>query len=216
MKRIYVPKGETVTYDNLNTGNAVVKGILIVKGLFTATHIQGKGKVQAEEIQCDTIEVDTVQADIVTARKVVGKKLFIRDCRATDAVMAVDFIESIRVMTKKLYMSLSSISECEADEIIILKQKNRGLFRMLIASKLRCILLSRSCKEKDSKNTAVKNEALVDTEYENKSGNKDTQIQQQTSNSELVTAILDYLEHGGYLAEDVHIPSAETVIKEVA
>lgn len=211
MKRIYVPKGETVTYNNLNTGNAVVKGTLIVNGLFTAKHIQGNGRVQAEEIQCDTIEVDTVQADIVTARKIVGKKLFIRDCRATDAVMAVDFIESIRVMTKTLYMSLSSISECEANEIIILKQKNRGLFRMLIASKLRCISMSLfkpQVEKNDNKEPVEADETDTCT--------NEIQPQQQISNGELVSAILDYLEHEGYLAEDVHIPSAETVIKEVA
>lgn len=209
MKRIYVPKGETVTYNNLNTGNAVVKGTLIVNGLFTAKHIQGKGKVQAEEIQCDTIEVDTVQADILTARKVVGKKLFIRDCRATDAVMAVDFIESIRVMTKTLYMSLSSISECEADEIIMLKQKNRGLLGMLIASKLRCICMSLfkpKFEKADNEETAESEDVEV---CENES-------KPQTINSDLVSAILDYLEHEGHLAEHVHIPSAETVIKEVA
>lgn len=211
MKRIYVPKGETVTYNNLNTGNAVVKGTLIVNGLFTAKHIQGKGKVQAEEIQCDTIEVDTVQADIVTARKVVGKKLFIRDCRATDAVMAVDFIESIRVMTKTLYMSLSSISECEADEIIILKQKNRGLLRMLMASKLRCISMSLFKPKAEKNDNAEPFEAdKTDTVV------NEIKPQQQTINSELVSAILDYLEHEGYLAEDVHIPDAATVIKEVA
>lgn len=189
-----MPKGQTVTYDRLNTGNIVVKGTLIVNELLTAAHIQGGGTIEAGEIQCDTIEANIVRANIVTARKIIGKKLFVRDCRATDAVMATDFIEANRLITQSLHISLSSISECDAQEIMVLPQRNRSLLRMLIASKIRCIwcsLLHHRVNE---------DELSADDETDKA---EEEPLKEPPANSSydrtLVSAIMEYLDDNGYL-----------------
>lgn len=202
MKKVFIPKGETVVYDELNTGVIVVKGTLKVTGKLTASFIQGGGgRVEAEEIQCDTIEVGTVQAEILTARKVVGKKLFIRDCIATDAVMATDFIESLHVLTKFLYISLSSISQCDAEEIIMLSQKKRGLLRMLFVSKMRSMWVStfhskRAAPAGESRRHKKNNEVLC----------RDTEIDlvepediYNEGASQTVAEIMKYLDENGYI-----------------
>lgn len=190
MKKVFIPKGETVTYDSLNTVNIVVRGTLIVKGKLTAHSIQGGGRVEAEEIQCATIEVGTVQAEIVTAQKIVGKKLFIRDCVA-DIIMATDFIESLHVLTKCLYISLSSISQCDAEEIIMLTPKKRSLLGMLFASKMRQVApagKSRRHKKKsevscrDTENDLIKPEDTINE-----------------GETQTVAEIMEYLDKNGYL-----------------
>lgn len=192
MKKVYIPKGETVTYDSLNTVNIVVCGTLIVKGKLTAHSIQGGGRVEAEEIQCDTIEAGTVQAEIVTAQKIVGKKLFIRDCIA-DIIMATDFIESLHVLTKCLYISLSSISQCDAEEIIMLAPKKRSLLGMLFASKIKSTFTSVS----HSKDKGVKKQEeipvvniLETPQPENVNNEGETKT---------ITEIMEYLDKNSYL-----------------
>lgn len=195
MKKVFIPKGETVTYDQLNTLSIVVKGTLIVRGKLTASFIQGGGRVEAEEIQCDTMEVGTAQAEILTARKVVGKKLFIRDLVATDAVMATDFIESLHVLTKSLFITLSSISQCDAEEIIMLSQKKRGLLGMLFAAKIRSGWISMfHSKDKGGKNHEESPiEEIVELEIED-APNSDNGF-----DKELVSEIMQYLDDNGYI-----------------
>lgn len=172
----------------------MVKGTLIVNELLTAAHIQGGGTIEAGEIQCDTIEANIVRADIVTARKIIGKKLFVRDCRATDAVMAADFIEADRLITKSLYVSLSSISECGAQEIMVLPQRNRSLLRMLMASKIRCIWCSLFYQRVNE------DEFAVDDETDKA---EEEPLKEPPANSSydrtLVSAIMEYLDDNGYL-----------------
>lgn len=193
MKKVYIPKGETVTYDRLDTVNIVVKGTLIVRGKLTAKFIQGGGRVEAEEIQCDTIEVDTVQAEILTARKVVGKKLFVRDLVATDAVMATDFIESLHVLTKSLYITLSSISQCDAEEIIMLSQKKRGLLGMLFASKMRQVAPAGRSRHNKYKNQTICRDAEIDVTDKEENSNADG------FDKQLVAEIMQYLDDNGYI-----------------
>lgn len=152
MKKVYIPAGETVCYDELHTNILIVKGKLKVQGKLTAKSIQGKGVIEACEIICDTADVDTATANIFTAQKIAAKKLFITECRA--AVIAVtDFIEARTVCAGKLTMSLSSISICKADEIIVLPQKKRGLLGMLWASWWRSLWMAKSSPAKPAHQT---------------------------------------------------------------
>lgn len=213
MKKVFIPKGETVTYDQLNTLSIVVKGTLIVRGKLTASFIQGGGRVEAEEIQCDTMEVGTAQAEIVTARKVVGKKLFVRDLVATDAVMATDFIESLHVLTKSLFITLSSISQCDAEEIIMLSQKKRGLLGMLFASKIRSGWISMFHSRVAPKRTKSSVGKSRCNEEKDQASCRDTEIDIAEedsvnnstieSNPQIISEIMQYLDDNGYLKRTV-------------
>lgn len=140
MKKVYIPKGETVAHSELHTEILIVNGTLRVAGKLTAKSIQGKGTVEAQEVICDTCTLDTLTAQIVTAQKIAVKKLLVRDCRAGQIVVT-DFIEALTVRAKRLSMSLSAVEVCSVDEIITLPQKKRGMLGMLFAAWWRCLFL---------------------------------------------------------------------------
>lgn len=192
MKKVYIPAGETVCYDTLHTDILVVKGCLNVRGKLTTKSIQGKGMIEADEIICDTADVNSVTARLFTAQKIAARKLFVTECRA--AVIAVtDFIEAVTVHAEQLTMTLSSISNCEAGEIIVLPQKKRRLLGMLLMSWWRSFLLSRSTapKKQAKKSPRLKPQQPVEPEP----------ISEQQ-----LDAILAALKKRGYQMEDIHAP----------
>lgn len=151
MKKVYVPKGETVQFNELSTETVIVNGHLKVLGKLTAKRIQGKGTVEAIHVVSDTIAVDTLTVGHVTAQKIAVKKLLLAsDCRAHEIVVT-DFIEANHVQAHKLSMTLSSIEVCEADEIITLPQKRHGMLGMLFAAWWRCLFLPGKATAKAAK-----------------------------------------------------------------
>lgn len=140
MKKFYVPKGETVCLADLHTELVIVEGTLKVTGRLTAKQLQGHGYVEAEEILCDDSAVDTVKAQIVTAKRIIAKKLLVRDCRA-DEIAATDFFEALHVQAKCLSMTASKLEHCDADKVITLPQKKRGMLGMLFAAWWRSLWL---------------------------------------------------------------------------
>ena len=194
MKRVFIPKGEVVTYDELHTEILIVKGVLKVIGKLTAKSIQGGGNVEAEEIICDDISLNTVTADIVTATKIAVKKLLVRDCRAA-VIVATDFIECLSVQANKLTMSLSAISVCNTDDVIVLPQKTRGMLGMLFAAWLRSLFLARSVMPK--KKAAKKRKTSESKEASSKC--------EETSeiSDRLLDAVIQALENRGYIMGDI-------------
>ena len=144
-----IPKDTTVCYENLTTNSITVRGHLKVTGILTAKHIQGDGYIEAGEVVCDTLEIHTLRAEIATVQRLVVKKLFVRDCRAADAVVATDFAESASLQTQRLTVTMFNIGDLKAGEIIVLPRKNRGMLGTLFAAWLRT-LFSRPPKEKES------------------------------------------------------------------
>lgn len=135
MKKIYIPKGETVRHNNLNTDKLIVKGTLHVSGKIVAKEILGGGVIEAREIVCDDLHAYSVNADFITAVRVVADKLFVRfECRATEHIAVTGFIGAGYVSAGKLSMTLSDIASCDADEIITLPQRRRGIVGFLWAS----------------------------------------------------------------------------------
>lgn len=133
MKKFYVPTGETVCLAELHTELVIVEGTLKVSGKLTAKQMQGHGYVEAEEVLCDDTSVDTLQAQIVTAKRVLAKKLLVRDLRA-DEIVVTNFLEALHLQARRLSMTASKLEQCEADEVITLPQKKRGMLGMLFAS----------------------------------------------------------------------------------
>lgn len=137
MKTVYVPKGETVSYENLATEHLVVEGCLKVACDLKVKHISGSGfieagRVMADDIRADDLECVSVVCDRLIAKRVETSELFASEGAAVSCLLAADFVK-----TKRLAVALSDIDEVRADEVVNLTQKKRGLFRFLLASSLR-------------------------------------------------------------------------------
>ena len=143
MKKVFIPKGEVACYDSLYTGRLIVKGVLLVKGKIQAKEIIGGGVVEAGEIVCDDIRLDTVTAGFICARRVAVNRLFVNgECWATECVAVTGFAGAGYVSTGKLTVSLSDIRAVDADEVVMLPQKKRGLLGLLWASWWRSLYMS--------------------------------------------------------------------------
>ena len=68
MKAVYIPKGETVNYETLETERLVVKGCLKVAYGVKARIISGSGVIFAGTVSADDIRVDDLEAASVTCR----------------------------------------------------------------------------------------------------------------------------------------------------
>ena len=203
MKKLYIPKGETLELSHLHTELIVVKGTLKVHSKLTAKSIQGDGVIEAAEIICDTIVADTVIAEITTAEKIAVKKLLVQDCRASE-ILATDFIESLMVQANRISMTLSSIEVCEADEIINLPQKKRGMIGMLLVSWWRSLLLPLKISAKAEKKT--------------KASKRKESRQSTVLNDDLISALITELEKRGFQREqpDAKYQQISFVQEEVA
>ncbi len=72
MKTIYIPKGETVSYENLVTDRVVVRGCLKVLGDIKAKFVTGGGVIYAGTVSADDICVDDLETGAVTCRRLLA------------------------------------------------------------------------------------------------------------------------------------------------
>lgn len=137
MKTVYIPRGETVSYDNLATECLVVEGGLKVTYDLKAKKIIGSGSVTASSISADDIRADELSSVRVSCRRLIAKRvetseLFASESAAVSCLLSADYVQA-----SQLSVVLSYVHDVDAVEIINLKQKKRGLFRFLLASSLR-------------------------------------------------------------------------------
>lgn len=137
MKTVYIPRGETVSYENLTTECLVVDGYLKVDCDLKAKTISGSGFIEASRVSADSIRTDDLEAVNVACARLIAKRvetseLFVSESAAVSCLLSADFVKAGR-----LSVGLSDIDEVHADEVINLKQKKRSLFRFLLASSLR-------------------------------------------------------------------------------
>ena len=143
MKTIYIPKGETVSYESLVTEYLVVHGCLNVTYGIKARHICGNGVMHAGTIAADTIRASDLECSTITCEKLIAKRVSAAEVFASDSVAVSCFLSAAYVETGRLTVSISEISEVKAEEVINLKPKKRGMLRLLITSALKAWWLSR-------------------------------------------------------------------------
>ena len=134
MKTVYIPKGETVRYETLETDRLVVKGCLKVTYGIKARTISGGGMITAGTVSADDIRVNDLEAASVTCQRLIAKRVQTPELFAFESAAVSCFLSSAFVATGKLTVALSEIDEVKADEVIHLKPKKRSL---LLASALR-------------------------------------------------------------------------------
>lgn len=137
MKTVYIPKGETVSYENLTTDCLVVDGYLRVSCDLKAKAISGSGFIEAGRVSADDIRTDDLECVSVVCRRLIAKRvetseLFASESAAVSCLLSADFVKA-----KHLAVALSDIDEVDADEVVNIRQKKRSLFRFLLASSLR-------------------------------------------------------------------------------
>lgn len=139
MKTIYIPKGETVSYENLVTGRIVVHGCLKVLDGIKAKSITGSGVIYAGSVSADDIRVDDLESASVTCRRLIAKRVQTPQLIASESAAVSCYLASSYVETGKLTVAASEVCEIKADEIIHLTPKRRSLFRLLLVSALRSL-----------------------------------------------------------------------------
>ena len=164
MKTVYIPKGETVRYETLETDRLVVKGCLKVAYGIKAKTISGGGMITAGTVSADDIRVDDLEAASVTCQRLIAKRVQTPELFASESAAVSCFLSSAFVMTGKLTVALSEIDEVKADEVIHLKPRKRSLFRLLLASALRSFWTSLTTRPQksevmDAEFTPVKDES---------------------------------------------------------
>ena len=127
MKTVYIPKGETVSYEMLETEHLVVKGCLKVAYGIKARTISGNGVIIAGTVSADDIRVDDLEAASVTCQRLIAKRVQTPELFAFESAAVSCFLSSAYVATGKLTVALSEIDEVKADEVIHLKPRKRSL-----------------------------------------------------------------------------------------
>jgi len=148
MKTVYIPKGETVSYETLETDRLVVKGCLKVAYGIKARTISGNGTITAGTVSADDIRVDDLEAASVVCQRLIAKRVQTPELFASESAAVSCFLSSAYVETGKLTVALSEVDEVKADEVIHLKPKKRSLFRLLFISALRSFWTSLTVRAK--------------------------------------------------------------------
>lgn len=139
MKTIYIPKGETVSYENLTTDRIVVKGCLKVLDGIKAKSISGNGTIYAGSVSADNICVDDLETASVTCKRLIAKRVQTPQLIASESAAVSCYLVASYVETGKLTVAASEICEAKAEEIIHLTPKKRTLFGLLLVSALRSL-----------------------------------------------------------------------------
>ena len=164
MKNVYIPRGETVCYETLETDHLVVKGCLKVAYSLKAKTISGNGIIMAGTVSADDIRVDDLEAASVTCQRLIAKRVQTPELFAFESAAVSCFLSSAYVATGKLTVALSEIVEVKADEVIHLKPRKRSLFRLLLVLALRSFWTSLTARPQkpeviDADFTPVKDES---------------------------------------------------------
>ena len=141
MKTVYVPRGESRSFDYLVTDNLVVDGHLNVVNSIKAKRITGRGVITAAEVYGDVITVDEVEATMIVCRRLLSKRIIAAEIFASESAAVSCFLSTAYVETGKLTTALSEISEVKADEVIHLPPRKRGMLLTLLLSALRSLWL---------------------------------------------------------------------------
>lgn len=137
MKTVYVPAGETVSYESLETECLVVMGCLKVTYGIKAKTISGSGVICAGSVEADDIRIDDVEASSVICNHFLAKRAKMPELFASESAAVSCFLSAAYVETGKLTVAISEVNEVKAEEIVHLSARERSLFGLLLASALR-------------------------------------------------------------------------------
>lgn len=139
MKNIYIPKGETVCYESLETEHLIVKGCVKVTHCISAKTISGDGVVIAQSVHAEDIRAREIESGSVICKRLIAHQVQATELIASESAAVSTFLSSQYVKTGKLTVSVSEVDEVDAVEVINLGAKRRSLFGLLLVSELRSL-----------------------------------------------------------------------------
>lgn len=160
MKNIYIPKGETVCYESLETEHLIVKGCVKVSRSISAKTISGDGVVIAQSVHAGDIRAREIEAGSVICRRLITRQAQVTELIASESAAVSTFLASQYVKAGKLTVAVSEIGEVDAAEVVNLGAKRRSLFGLLLASELRSLwarLTAPKARDKDVKSSSEDN-----------------------------------------------------------
>lgn len=141
MKTVYIPRGESRTYETLVTETLVVHGHLHVVGSVKAKRILGKGVIEAGEISADVISMDVLECATLVCRRLLAKHISSAEVFASDCAAVSRFLAASYVKTGRLTVANSEIDVVDADTVINLCPNTHGMLFTLLASTFRLFWL---------------------------------------------------------------------------
>ena len=165
MKKVFIPAGESRSYETLVTEHLVVDGHLNVVNGLKAKTISGTGVITAGEVSADVCHIGELETATAIFRKLMARRVSAAEVFASDCACVTHFLSAAYVETGRLTVSVSEIDKVNADEIITL-QKKRGMFGALVASSLRAFWLDLTAPIDD----------YMDAEFEPVDKSKDSSI----------------------------------------
>ena len=165
MKKVFIPAGESRSYETLVTEHLVVDGHLNVVNGLKAKTISGTGVITAGEVSADVCHIGELETATAIFRKLMARRVSAAEVFASDCACVTHFLSAAYVETGRLTVSVSEIDKVNADEIITL-QKKHGMLGALVASSLRAFWLDLTAPIDD----------YMDAEFEPVDKSKDTSI----------------------------------------
>lgn len=173
MKTVYIPKGETVSYETLSTENLVVKGCLVIEGSLKAKHISGSGVIHAGSISADHIKMNELESAMIACQRLIASRVSAAEIHASESMAVSCYLEAELVETGRLTVCMTQVSEVVAAEVINLPTKKRSLLGTLLSSAFRSFWLSRrmprhGAEVQDAEYTVASEETAAPAQAEDK------------------------------------------------
>lgn len=156
MKTIYIPKGQTVAYDTLETERLVVNGCLKVTHSLKTGTVSGSGVILAGTVSANDICAREIEAASVCCQRLAVRRLQAAEVIASERAAVSCYLSADYVKTDRLAAAMYEANRIDAREVVILSPKQRSLLRLLLVSALRSLWMSL---------TAPKTVKVLDAEY---------------------------------------------------
>ena len=141
MKTVYIPAGATYNYETLVTDDVIVHGYLHVTNGLKAKHISGRGFITAGEVSADIVDVTELECGTVICRRLLAQRVSVNEAMISESAAVSRFFSANYVKAPSLTVAVSEIGEADADEIVHLTPKPRGMLLTLLFSRLRTFWL---------------------------------------------------------------------------
>ena len=141
MKTVYIPAGATYNYETLVTDDVIIHGHLHVTNGLKAKHISGRGFITAGEVSADIVDVTELECGTVICRRLLAQRVSCGEAMISESAAVSRFFAANYVKAPSLTVAVSEIGEADADEIVHLTPKPRGMILTLLLSMLRTFWL---------------------------------------------------------------------------
>ena len=118
MKTIYIPKGETVCYETLETERLIVHGCVRVTYGIHARVIIGNGVIVAGTIEADDIRVRCIDCASVICKRLIANNVQTPELIASESAAVSTFLSAAYVKTGRLTVAVSEVDEVDAGEVV--------------------------------------------------------------------------------------------------